>query len=81
MQITIASSHQGQNVGLSNPWTEYCKLLPSVVPVPTMWMEEERDLLFMGTSLEVSKVLTLHINLLRLFILYAPGMCLNFSDD
>lgn len=30
-------------------------MLPSVVPLPTMWMEEERDLLFMGTSLEVSQ--------------------------
>jgi hypothetical protein len=55
MQITIASSHHGENVGLSNPWTEYCKMLPRELPVPTMWMEEERDLLFMGTSLEVSQ--------------------------
>lgn len=54
MQITIASPDHGQSVGLSNPWTEYAKMLPSEVPVPTMWWDAERDLLLMGTSLEVS---------------------------
>jgi hypothetical protein len=52
MQITIAAPHHGQNVGLSNPWTEYVKMLPGEVPVPTMWSEEERIML-VGTSLEV----------------------------
>jgi hypothetical protein len=56
MQITIASStHSGQNVGLSNPWTEYVRMLPEDVPVPTLWSEEERIML-VGTSLEVSIV-------------------------
>jgi hypothetical protein len=52
MQITIASSNGALNVGVSNPWSEYVKMLPSNVPVPTMWTEEERTLLA-GTSLEV----------------------------
>ena len=52
LQITIASPEQIQNVGLSNPWTEFMKILPSEVPVPTMWSEEERVML-VGTSLEV----------------------------
>ena len=52
MQITIASPAHVQNVGVQNPWTEYCKILPSDVPVPTLWNEEERIML-VGTSLEV----------------------------
>ena len=52
MQITAASPDHGRSVGLSNPWTEYVKMLPSIVPVPTMWSEEERVML-VGTSLEV----------------------------
>lgn len=51
MQVTIASDY-AQNVGLSTPWTEFVKMLPDVVPVPTMWSEEERVML-VGTSLEV----------------------------
>jgi hypothetical protein len=54
MQITIASPDHGQNVGLSNPWTEYVKMLPSEVPVPTLWNEGEQEVLLQGTSLEVS---------------------------
>ncbi|RDL39212.1 uncharacterized protein BP5553_03552 [Venustampulla echinocandica] len=50
MQITIASN-QGVNVGVQNPWTEYCRILPGYVPVPTLWSDEERILL-VGTSLE-----------------------------
>lgn len=39
--------------GLSpTPWTEYIRLLPRPIPVPTMWAEPER-LLLNGTSLEV----------------------------
>ncbi|TAQ84687.1 hypothetical protein B7494_g6989 [Chlorociboria aeruginascens] len=49
-KITIASGRQA-GIGVSNPWTEYVKMLPDVVPVPTMWNEEERALL-VGTSLE-----------------------------
>lgn len=52
MQITIASSNGTLSVGVSNPWSEYVKMLPSNVPVPTTWTEEERALLA-GTSLEV----------------------------
>ena len=52
MQVTIASSGHAQNVGVSNPWTEYVKMLPGSVPVPTLWGEEERAIL-VGTSLEV----------------------------
>lgn len=52
MQITIASPTHGPNVGLSNPWTEYAKMLPDSVPVPTLWTAEEQVML-LGTSLEV----------------------------
>lgn len=52
MQVTISSPEHKQNVGLSGPWTEYVKLLPAHIPVPTMWSEEERYMLN-GTSLEV----------------------------
>lgn len=52
MQITIGSPELGQIVGVSNPWTEYVKILPSLIPLPTMWTEEERVML-VGTSLEV----------------------------
>lgn len=58
MQITIAAKHHGMNVGLSNPWTEYVRMLPSEVPVPTLWSEEERVML-VGTSLEVSDAFVL----------------------
>ena len=53
MQITIGSSAQALVVGVSNPWTEYVKMLPNSIPLPTTWTEEERAML-MGTSLEVS---------------------------
>lgn len=43
------------SVAISNPWTEYVKLLDDYVPVPTMWPEDDRDLL-QGTSLEVRPV-------------------------
>ncbi|RDW62847.1 hypothetical protein BP5796_11149 [Coleophoma crateriformis] len=53
MQMTISNLEHKQNVGLSGPWTEYVKLLPGDIPVPTMWSEEERYML-KGTSLEVA---------------------------
>lgn len=53
MQITIGASAQALVVGVSNPWTEYVKMLPNSTPLPTMWTEEERAMLI-GTSLEVS---------------------------
>ncbi|KEY73720.1 hypothetical protein S7711_06296 [Stachybotrys chartarum IBT 7711] len=37
--------------GASTPWTEYIKYLPRPIPVPTMWSDEEQDLL-RGSSLE-----------------------------
>lgn len=52
MQITIASNSDDKSIGLSNPWTEYVKMLPDSIPVPTLWSEEER-LMLVGTSLEV----------------------------
>jgi hypothetical protein len=52
MQITIASLDCPRGVGVSNPWTEYVKMLPSIVPTPTMWADEHCRMLI-GTSLEV----------------------------
>ncbi len=54
MQITIASHVDDKSVGSSNPWTEYVKMLPDAIPVPTLWSEEERVML-VGTSLEVCR--------------------------
>lgn len=56
MQITIASHPDEKTIGLSNPWTEYVKMLPNSIPVPTLWTEEER-LMLVGTSLEVCTLL------------------------
>ena len=53
MQITIGLAAPALVVGVSNPWTEYVKMLPNSIPLPTMWIEEERAML-VGTSLEVS---------------------------
>ncbi|GJC98278.1 SET domain-containing protein [Colletotrichum higginsianum] len=47
-QLLDAAGHKG---GVSTPWTEYVKYLPPRVPVPTLWTEQERDML-QGTSLE-----------------------------
>ncbi|KAG9236231.1 hypothetical protein BJ875DRAFT_237772 [Amylocarpus encephaloides] len=46
---------EGQTVGIKNPWTEYVKFLPSHIPLPTTWSEEERMLLT-GTSLETALI-------------------------
>lgn len=53
MQITMNTSDQKHKFGVSNPWTEYLKLLPGYIPLPTMWTEDEAMML-RGTSLEVS---------------------------
>ncbi|KAL7914832.1 hypothetical protein GGI35DRAFT_474545 [Trichoderma velutinum] len=37
----------------STPWTEYIKFLPRYIPIPTMWTNDERELL-KGTSLEAA---------------------------
>jgi hypothetical protein len=50
--MTMTCPDVSRNIGVSNPWTEYVKLLPSDVPVPTTWSKEQRMLLT-GTSLEV----------------------------
>jgi hypothetical protein len=55
MQATIDSLCGAEGIGVSNPWTEYVKMLPSNVPVPTRWTEDQRALLA-GTSLEVGLV-------------------------
>lgn len=52
LQVTITSPDCPHAVGVSNPWTEYVRMLPSSVPVPTCWSEQERTML-VGTSLEV----------------------------
>lgn len=49
MQSTLAAGH---DVGVRSPWTEYVRLLPETVPLPTMWTAEQREYLI-GTSLEV----------------------------
>lgn len=49
----MLSSDNKEHAGLSNPWTEYVKLLDDTVPVPTLWEENERSLL-RGTSLEAA---------------------------
>ncbi|KAI6372200.1 hypothetical protein MCOR07_007767 [Pyricularia oryzae] len=49
--IHIWASDEGG--GVSNPWTQYIKYLPRTVPLPTLWNEDERQLL-RGTSLEAA---------------------------
>ncbi|TLS27175.1 hypothetical protein PpBr36_04591 [Pyricularia pennisetigena] len=39
--------------GVSNPWTQYIEYLPRTVPLPTLWSEDEKQLL-RGTSLEAA---------------------------
>ncbi|KAJ5553586.1 hypothetical protein N7494_002964 [Penicillium frequentans] len=53
VQITHNSSQKPRRVGVSSPWTEYIKFLPSSFSLPTFWSEEERELL-KGTSLEAA---------------------------
>ncbi|PNP53106.1 hypothetical protein THARTR1_06316 [Trichoderma harzianum] len=51
----IQSKEASSNARLfvSTPWTEYIKFLPRYIPIPTMWTNEERQLL-KGTSLEAA---------------------------
>ncbi|KAB8290254.1 hypothetical protein EYC80_011120 [Monilinia laxa] len=52
VRSSIASqSEKDITAGVNNPWSEYVKFLPKMVPVPTMWNEQEIDILA-GTSLE-----------------------------
>ncbi|KAK4075452.1 uncharacterized protein Triagg1_4573 [Trichoderma aggressivum f. europaeum] len=51
----IQSKEASSNARLfaSTPWTEYIKFLPQYIPIPTMWTNDERQLL-KGTSLEAA---------------------------
>ena len=53
VQMTHNSLQGSQRVGVSNPWTEYVKFLPSSFSLTTFWSEEEQELL-RGTSLEAA---------------------------
>ncbi|KAJ5135509.1 uncharacterized protein N7515_004787 [Penicillium bovifimosum] len=41
---------RNENIGISNPWSEYVKFLPPSFPLPTFYTAEEQELL-RGTSL------------------------------
>lgn len=48
----VVSTRPSEHVASLNPWTEYVKFLDDHVPVPTLWLDDDR-LLLRGTSLEV----------------------------
>ncbi|KAI0514567.1 hypothetical protein F5B22DRAFT_647606 [Xylaria bambusicola] len=50
-QLVLSSPDYKGGQGAVTAWTQYVKLLPTKVPVPTMWSEHELSLL-RGTSLE-----------------------------
>ncbi|KAI0811928.1 hypothetical protein GGR55DRAFT_677530 [Xylaria sp. FL0064] len=50
-QLVLSSPDYAGGQGAATAWTEYFKLLPTTVPVPTLWSEPELSLL-RGTSLE-----------------------------
>lgn len=58
-EATDAASNHTRRCA-STPWTEYLRFLPSDVPVPTLWSEEEKRLLN-GTSLEVCMEVALRV--------------------
>ncbi|KAK5628675.1 hypothetical protein RRF57_004390 [Xylaria bambusicola] len=51
IQLVLASPDYKGGQGAVTAWTQYVKLLPTQVPVPTLWSERELSLL-RGTSLE-----------------------------
>lgn len=53
VQITHSSPDYQDKIGVSSPWTEYIKFLPSSFPLPTFYTPEEQMLL-RGTSLEAA---------------------------
>lgn len=53
MQVTRASSDPSVRFSVSGPWTEYVKMLPEYISLPTAWHDDQIELLN-GTSLEVS---------------------------
>ncbi|KAI1335421.1 hypothetical protein F5Y15DRAFT_249168 [Xylariaceae sp. FL0016] len=52
-QLVLSSPDYTSGQGASTPWSQYFSLLPTDVPVPTMWTESELSLL-RGTSLETA---------------------------
>ncbi|OJJ80867.1 SET domain-containing protein [Aspergillus glaucus CBS 516.65] len=53
IQLSYSSpdfANESQRIGLSNPWTEYVKFMPPSIPLPTIYTDEELELL-RGTSL------------------------------
>lgn len=56
MQITHTSpetTHEPHRIGVSSPWTEYVRYMPSSITLPTFYTEEELELL-RGTSLRLA---------------------------
>ncbi|RYP07716.1 hypothetical protein DL764_002335 [Monosporascus ibericus] len=53
MQLVLSSPDHTGSHGVTTPWTQYFSLLPTEIPVPTMWTESEIARL-KGTSLEAS---------------------------
>ncbi|PWY94770.1 SET domain-containing protein [Aspergillus sclerotioniger CBS 115572] len=56
VQLTHSSpdyAHERHHVGLSSPWTEYMKYMPSEIILPTFYTEEELELL-RGSSLRLA---------------------------
>ncbi|KAL7802116.1 hypothetical protein V8C44DRAFT_345893 [Trichoderma aethiopicum] len=51
--VQSKATSSGTRAFASTPWTEYIKFLPRPIPVPTMWTNDERELL-KGTSLEAA---------------------------
>ncbi|KFY18459.1 hypothetical protein V493_08604 [Pseudogymnoascus sp. VKM F-4281 (FW-2241)] len=51
MQVTRASSDANTKISVSGPWTEYVKMLPEYISLPTAWHDDQIALLN-GTSLE-----------------------------
>ncbi|EGR47793.1 uncharacterized protein TRIREDRAFT_122428 [Trichoderma reesei QM6a] len=51
--VQSKATSPGTRAFASTPWTEYIRFLPRPIPVPTMWTNDERELL-KGTSLEAA---------------------------
>ncbi len=79
VQLTINSPDCPDGIGVSNPWTEYVRMLPSTVPVPTTWNEEELMALI-GTSLEVRGFVSYILHLI-IFSLKPSLFLLAFHAD
>lgn len=53
LQLTHNAQSELEKVGITNPFSQYLKFLPSEIPLPTFWNAAERALLA-GTSLEAA---------------------------